>query len=105
MKRTLVFLPPLLAFVLVAAIAFAQPSTSHPATSVHAASPGNHLLNVTSCPTEKTLIADIGTVGPGGTVQFSISSPCTISFSNTLLISQNLRLDNDGRRVTLDGGG
>src|SRR5437868_4437151 len=95
-QRALVFfLLPLLAFVLVAAaIAFAQPWASHPASNVHAAPPGKHLLNVTSCPTEGTLIADIGTVGPGGTILFSISSPCTISLSETLVISQNLTLDN-----------
>jgi Right handed beta helix region len=63
------------------------------------------IVTVTRCPTETALIADIGTVGPGGTVRFSISSPCTISIKQTLVISQDLTLDNKGKQVTLDGGG
>ena len=47
------------------------------------------IVTVTRCPTETALIADIGTVGPGGTVRFSISSPCTISIKQTLVISQD----------------
>src|SRR5437588_116507 len=68
---------------------------------VHAAS----MVTITSCPTETTLIADIGTAGSGGAVRFSISSPCTISINPTLVISQDLTLDNNGQQVTLDGGG
>jgi hypothetical protein len=61
------------------------------------------MVTVTRCPSEKTLIADIGTAGSGGTVRFSIKSPCTISINPTLVISQNLTLDNNGQQVTLDG--
>jgi Right handed beta helix region len=67
---------------------------------VHAAT----TITVTSCPNETTLLGDIASAGPGGTVRFSIRRPCIISINPTLVISQNLTLDNKGQRVTLDGG-
>lgn len=105
-KRVFVFfLLPLLTLVLVAAIAFVQPWASHRASNAHAASTGNYVLTVTSCPTEATLTYDFGILPPGGTILFNISSPCTISLSQTFVVSQNLTLSNQGQQVTLDGGG
>src|SRR5256885_2016789 len=67
----------------------------------HAAS----TIIVTSCPNETTLNNDIANAGNGGTVRFSINSLCTIPITSTLFISQDVTLDNQGQRVTLDGGG
>jgi hypothetical protein len=66
----------------------------------HAAS----LVTVTRCPTESTLLATISTAGAGGIVRFSISRPCRIFIHSTLVISQDLTLDNQGQPVTLDAG-
>src|SRR3989442_9456533 len=63
------------------------------------------MVTLTSCPTETSLIAAIGSAGSAGTVRFSISRPCTISINPTLVIRQDLTLDNNGQPVPLDGRG
>ena len=95
--RRFIFLGAL--FILLASLsglANQPPGVAHAATTT-----------ITSCD-ETTLRTAISNAAPGDTIQFSMSSPCTITLTEgTIRITKTLTLDASGspQSVTLSGGG